>query len=162
TSPSESGSVTDGSVTDETPTQPSEDTEQPQKPTENDDDIKDAITKMYLTINGQKAEVALEKNSSVDELVEILKRGDITYTARDYGGFEKVGSLGQTIAHNNEDITTQAGDVILYAGNQIVLFYGSNNWSYTRLGKIVGYSNSELREFLCAGKGDVEVTLSLN
>ena len=119
------------------------------------------ITKMYLTINGNKIEVTLAENPSASALVEILKRGDITYTASDYGGFEKVGSLGATLPTSNTQITTQAGDVILYSGNQIVLFYGSNTWSYTRLGKISGYTVDELKALLAAGKGDIQVTISL-
>ena len=120
------------------------------------------ITAMYLTINGNKIEVTLDKNSAVDALIEILKQGDIIYTASDYGGFEKVGSLGHTLPANDTHITTQPGDVILYSSDQIVLFYGSNSWSYTRLGKINGYSVAELKDFLSAGKGDVQVTISLN
>ena len=120
------------------------------------------ITEMYLTINGNKLKVTLAENSSVDALVQILKQGDIVYTADDYKDFEKVGALGHTLPTNNSQVTTQAGDVILYSGDQIVLFYGSNSWSYTRLGKIEGYSVAELRTLLGAGKGPVEVTISLN
>lgn len=116
---------------------------------------------MYLTVNGNKLKVTLEENSAVDSLVEILKENDIVYTADDYGGFEKVGALGYDLPTENSQITTQLGDVILYSGNQIVLFYGSNTWSYTRLGKIEGYSVSELRTFLCAGEGPIQVTISL-
>ena len=94
--------------------------------------------------------------------MDILKKGDIVYTANDYGDFEKVGSLGHTLPTNNSQITTQAGDVILYSGNQIVLFYGSNSWPYTRLGKINGYSVAELRSLLGAGNGSVQVTVSLH
>lgn len=119
------------------------------------------ITEMYITINGNKLEVALAKNSSVDALVNILKQDDITYTADDYGVFEKVGSLGHTLPTSNSQITTEAGDVILYSGNQIVLFYGSNTWSYTKLGKINGYSASELKTLLGGGKGSLQVTISL-
>ncbi|MDE6105037.1 MAG: hypothetical protein K2G38_05100 [Clostridia bacterium] len=117
---------------------------------------------MYLTINENKVKVTLAENSAVEALVEILKKGDIVYTADDYGGFEKVGALGHTLPTSNSQITTEAGDVILYSGNQIVIFYGSNSWSYTRLGKIEGYSVSELRNFLAAGQGSVQVTISLN
>ena len=116
---------------------------------------------MYLTINGNKLKVTLEKNSSVDALVKLLEQGDITYTANDYGGFEKVGALGHTLPTNNSQITTSAGDVILYSGNQIVLFYGSNSWSYTRLGRIEGYSDSQLRTLLGAGQGQIQVVISL-
>ena len=119
------------------------------------------ITEMYLTINSNKLKVTLDKNSSVDELVTILKEGNITYTADDYGGFEKVGSLGRSLTRNDSQITTSPGDVILYSGNQIVLFYGSNSWSYTRLGRIEGYSASELSTLLGAGQGKVQVVISL-
>lgn len=119
------------------------------------------ISKMYITINGNKLEVILANNSSVDALVEKLKQGDITYTANDYGDFEKVGDLGFSLTTNNEQITTQAGDVILYSGNQIVLFYGSNSYSYTRLGKINGYSAMQLRTLLGAGKKNLQVIISL-
>lgn len=140
---------------------PSEDkTNLPEKPIENPDIVE--ITKMYITINENKLEVTLAKNSTVDALVEILKRKNITYTANDYGGFENVGSLGFSLPTNNSQITTEAGDVILYSGNQIVLFYGSNSWSYTRLGKIEGYTASELKTLLCAGTNGVQITLSLN
>ena len=119
------------------------------------------ITEMYITINGNKLEVSLAENSSVDALIERLKDGDITYTADDYGNFEKVGSLGFSLPTNNSQITTEPGDVILYSRNQIVLFYGSNSWSYTRLGKISGYSTADLRTLLGAGKGSMQVTISL-
>lgn len=117
---------------------------------------------MYLTIKENKIKVTLCDNAAVNALVELLKQGDIVYTASDYGGFEKVGSLGHSLPASNAQITTQAGDVILYSGNQIVLFYGSNSWSYTRLGKIEGYSADELRTILCARQGDVEITISLD
>ena len=96
---------------------------------------------MYITIEGKTMTVQLEDNSATRELIELLQQASITYTARDYGGFEKVGELGHSLPTSNEQITTQAGDVILYSGSQIVLFYGSNSWSYTRLG---AYSTSLL------------------
>lgn len=117
---------------------------------------------MYITINGNKLEVTLTENSSVDALLERLGKGDINYIANDYNDFEKVGGLGFSLPTNNTQITTQPGDVMLYSGNQIVLFYGSNSWSYTRLGKINGYTVSELRSLLGAGKGSTQVTISLN
>lgn len=117
--------------------------------------------RMYLYINENKLEVTLAKNKAVTALVEILKQDDITYTANDYGGFEKVGSLGYFLPTENSQITTEAGDVILYSGNQIVIFYGSNSWSYTRLGKINGYSVSELRTLLRAGSGSIQIRISL-
>lgn len=124
------------------------------------DDEKE-ITVMYLYINENKIEVTLAENRAVSALVDILKQGDIIYAADDYGGFEKVGSLGHSLPTENSQITTQAGDVILYSGNQIVLFYGSNSWSYTGLGRINGYSTAELRTIFCAGSGSVQVRISL-
>lgn len=130
-------------------------------PTQNEQSEKEDVEKMYITINGNKLEVTLAENSSVDALVKKLKQGDISYTANDYGGFEKVGSLGFDLPTSDKQTTTHAGDVILYSGNQIVLFYGSNSWSYTRLGKINGHTTAQLRSLLCAGEGKVLVTLSL-
>lgn len=124
-------------------------------------DEEEEITTMYITINGNKLEVTLAKNVSVDALVEILKQGDIVYFADDYGGFEKVGNIGHTLPRSDTQITTEAGDVILYQGNQICLFVGSNSWSYTRIGKINGYATNELKTLLGAGKGRIEVRISL-
>ena len=72
-----------------------------------------------------------------------------------------MGNLGRTLPTSNAQITTQAGDVILYSGNQLVLFYGSNSWSYTRIGKIEYGTMDELKSFLKAGQGNITVTLSL-
>lgn len=117
--------------------------------------------KIQITIDGKTLPVVLEKNEATKALVAALQVAPITYIASDYGGFEKVGPLGRSLPTNNSQITTQAGDVILYSGNQIVLFYGSNTWSYTRLGKIDLSSMDELKTFLKAGEGDIDVTLSL-
>ena len=133
-------------------------TKQPSAP-ETEQPEQQETTKMYLTVNENKLEVTLAKNSATEALVELLKQSDITYTATDYGGFEKVGSLGHTLPTSNSQITTQSGDVMLYNANQIVIFYGSNSWSYTRLGKINGYFPAELCSLL--GNGSVEIKISL-
>ena len=116
---------------------------------------------MKITINGKTADCKLVENSSTASLVEKLKGGSITYQADDYGGFEKVGNLGFSLPQSNESITTVPGDVILYQGNSICLYYDTNSWSFTRLGKMEGMSESELKSFLNAGDGTVTVTLSL-
>lgn len=103
---------------------------------------------IFLTIGNRKISVKLEKNPAATALTELLKESDITYTASEYGGFEVVGSLGRTLPRSDTQIETEAGDVVLYSGNQIVLFYGSNSWSYTRLGKIQGLSAGELKSVL--------------
>ena len=114
-----------------------------------------------ITVSGKTLPVKIEENEATKALVAALREASITYEAHDYGGFEKVGPLGLTLPANNSQITTQPGDVILYSGNQIVLFYGSNTWSYTRIGKMQYGSLDELKSFLKAGEGNISVTLSL-
>ena len=139
--------------------------EQPLQTPEKQVEIKEQETKMtdkiQLTISGTTLPVLIEDNVATRALVAALREGSITYTARDYGGFEKVGALGRSLPTSDTDITTQAGDVILYNGDNIVLFYGSNSWSYTRLGKIQYKTLDELKSFLKAGGGTISVTLSL-
>ena len=114
-----------------------------------------------ITISGKTLPVKIEDNEATKALVASLREASITYEAHDYGGFEKVGALGRSLPESDTQITTQAGDVILYNSNQIVLFYGSNTWSYTRLGKMQYESLDELKSFLKAGEGNCTVTLSL-
>ena len=118
--------------------------------------------KMYITIDGKTLPVTMVDNAATQTLMAALQEGDITYEAHDYGGFEKVGALGRSLPSSDTQITTQAGDVILYNDNQIVLFYGSNSWSYTRLGHIEYTSQEELQSFLKAGQGNITVKLSLS
>ncbi len=102
----------------------------------------------------------LAENSSAEALKELLSENDITINMSDYGNFEKVGSLGTSLPTNDERITTEPGDLILYQGNSITIYYDKNTWSFTRLGKIDDVTQSELKEIL--GEGDVTVTFSLN
>lgn len=118
--------------------------------------------KLYITIDNKTLSVELVDNAATQTLVTALQEGDITYEAHDYGGFEKVGALVRSLPTSDTQTTTQAGDVILYNGNQIVLFYGSNSWSYTRLGRIEYSTQAELESFLKAGQGNVTVKLSLS
>lgn len=115
-----------------------------------------AVT-MNVEVNGRIFRASLEKNGAVDALVEMMERGPVTIDMRDYSSFEKVGALGTSLPTENSQTTTQAGDIVLYQGNQIVMFYGSNSWSYTRLGHIDDLTGWE--EAL--GGGDVTVTFSL-
>ena len=131
----------------------------PDSPKEEQDEMMPETIKM--TVSGKTLPVKIEDNKATEALVAVLREAPVTYEAHDYGGFEKVGPLGLTLPANNSQITTQPGDVILYSGNQIVLFYGSNTWSYTRLGKIQYESLDELKSFLKAGEGIISVTLSL-
>ena len=118
-------------------------------------------TEIKITISGKTLPVIIEDNAATKALVAALREASITYEADDYGGFEKVGALGRSLPTNNAQISTQPGDVILYSGNQIVLFYGTNSWSYTRIGKMEYGTLDDLKAFLKAGQGKISVTLSL-
>ena len=118
-------------------------------------------SEIKITVSGKSIPVKIEDNAATKALVAALREASITYEADDYGGFEKVGALGRSLPTNNSQITTQPGDVILYSGNQIVLFYGTNSWSYTRIGKMEYGTLDELKTFLKAGQGKISVTLSL-
>lgn len=113
----------------------------------------DAGESMILMIDGEEYPVEWEENESVEVLKELCP---LTMKMSMYGGFEQVGSLGESLPRNDEQITTEYGDIVLYSGNQIVVFYGSNTWAYTRLGHI-DMTQEELTDLL--GNGDVEITL---
>ena len=127
----------------------------------NNTDETDMPETIKITVSGTTLPVQIENNAATRALVAALREAPITYEAHDYGGFEKVGALGRSLPANDTQIPTQAGDVILYSGDQIVLFYGSNSWSYTRLGKMQYGSLDALKSFLKAGEGNISVTLSL-
>ena len=116
-------------------------------------------TKVLLKVGRNTITATLTDNEATRELTKLLEQGDITIRMSDYGGFEKVGALPQSFPTSNTQITTVPGDIILYQGNQMVIFYGSNSWSYTRLGKIDGATASNLRQFL--GNGNITLTLYL-
>jgi hypothetical protein len=129
-----------------------------------DDEVKaqTMTQKMYITIDGQAQAVTLVDNQATKTLVEKLQQAPVTVTLSSSGGFEIWGALGFSLPTSNEQINAQPGDVILYNGSNICIFYGTNSWSYTRLGKIDGLSESELRTYLKAGESNIRVTLSLN
>lgn len=99
--------------------------------------------KMSVTIGEQSFTVTLENNSATHELVKMMEKEPISIDMDDYSGFEKVGSLGKSLPTDNRKMTTQAGDIVLYSGNQIVMFYGSNSWEYTGIGRIDDLSGWE-------------------
>ena len=121
-----------------------------------------AMDKMYITIDGKTQSVTLVENAATRALVEKLKQAPVTVTLNSSGGFEIWGPLGFSLPENDQQTTAQPGDVILYNGSNLCLFYGTNSWSYTRLGKIDGLSESELRTFLKAGESNIGVVLSLD
>ena len=113
---------------------------------------------LHLFINDREIAVNWEDNESLKALIDLASSGPLTVQMSMYGGFEQVGSLGTTLPRNDSQTTTQSGDIVLYSGNQIVIFYGSNSWAYTRLGKVADQSPAEMKTLL--GSGDVTVTLS--
>ena len=123
------------------------------------DETLDGDTMIYAHIGNNTLRIRPESNSSAEAFVELLQSGDITVDMHDYGGFEKVGPLGTVLPTNDERITTKPGDVILYQGNQITIYYDTNTWSFTRLGKVQGMSPEEIRAVL--GDGDPTVIFSL-
>ena len=92
--------------------------------------------KMNVQIGNKSFTATLEDNAATRELVEMMKEAPVSINMNDYGSFEKVGPLGRSLTTDNHQITTTAGDIVLYNGNQIVMFYGSNSWSYTKIGRI--------------------------
>ena len=125
----------------------------------NENKVED-MGRIYIKVNNQILDVELEDNSATKEFKEKLKNGDIVIEAHEYGGFEKVGILGFSLPREDINVTTTAGDIVLYQGNQISIFYNSNSWSYTKLGKIQNTSSNELKNIL--GNEDVKITFTLS
>ena len=112
---------------------------------------------MKITVGDYELLATFEDNSCAEEFQDLLAQGPVTIEMEDYGGFEKVGPLGTTLARSDTSITTEPGDVILYQGNQITIYYGVNSWNFTRLARID--DPADLKEKL--GDGTVQVTFSL-
>ena len=127
------------------------------QPDTNSDTEENMVKKMTLQIGNSSFTATLENNPAVDAFVEMMNDSPIIIQMNDYSGFEKVGSLGTNLPADDKQTTTHAGDIVLYNGNQIVIFYGSNAWSHTRLGKIDDLSGWED----ALGSGDITVTFSL-
>ena len=115
------------------------------------------VTFMKLYINDTEIPVIWEDNRSVQEIMEEASQGDITVAMSMYSDNEQVGSLGRSYTSNNKQTTTHNGDIVLYNSSNIVVFYGSNSWSYTRLGKM-DLSENEVTELL--SNGDVQLKLT--
>lgn len=115
---------------------------------------------MKLQIGDETFTATLADNSSAEALMEMLKEGPITIDMQDYAKMEKVGSLGTNLPRNDEQITTEPGDLILYQGNALVIYYAPNSWNFTRIGKINDVTAEELKKAL--GTGNVKITLSID
>ena len=114
---------------------------------------------LSMMIGETPVAVDWEDNESVDALRELCRTEPLQISLSMYGGFEQVGPIGTSLPRSDEQTTTAAGDIVLYAGNQIVVFYGSNAWAYTRLGHITDQSAADMEALL--GHGDVTLSLRL-
>lgn len=141
-----------------TPTAEESATPTPQESPESEDNSN--MKNLVLTVDGTELTVSWEDNQAVEELAEYVQEKDILVSTSRYGGFEQVGSLPQSFSSSDRQITTNPGDIVLYTSDQMVLFYGSNSWSYTKLGHIEGLTRQELTDLL--GKDSVEVRLTAN
>ena len=119
----------------------------------------EAAEEMKMFINGQPVNVEWENNASVEALKQLAASDKLTIEMSMYGGFEQVGSIGTSLPREDVQTTTEAGDIVLYSGEQMVVFYGSNSWAYTRLGHITDKTADEMTELL--GNGNVTITLSM-
>ena len=117
-----------------------------------------AMDELCLSVGDKRLSIEWEDNESVDALKDLVGYG-MNINMSMYGGFEQVGSIGTSLPRNDSQTTTSPGDIVLYSGNQIVIFYGSNSWAYTRLGKITGLDEKELEDTF--GNGDVTISLSV-
>lgn len=130
--------------------------------TDNNSTSQDTIKEdkaMVMLINDTEIKVLWEDNESVKELKKMAEDKDISIAMSGYGGFEQVGSLGTSITRNDVQMTTSSGDIVLYSGSNIVIFYGSNSWSYTKLGKVINKTDEELAELLSGS--DIVMTIKL-
>lgn len=120
---------------------------------------KEAGSMINIEVNGKILQARLEDNSSSKALAELLQKDKLQISMQDYGGFEKVGNLPQALPVNDKQTDVTAGDLILYQGNKIVIYYDRNSWNFTRLGRLENITSDELRKLL--GRGNVTATFSL-
>ena len=119
----------------------------------------EAVKTLQMKIADTVVEVAWEDNESVEALRKLCEEEPLTIEMSMYGGFEQVGSIGSNLPRNDVETTTSAGDIVLYSGNKMVVFYGSNSWAYTRLGHITDQDEAGMTQLL--SNGDVTITVSL-
>ena len=145
--------------------QAASETESVNEPSANEDETtqedtrKDIEAMLQMRIGDTAVTVEWEDNESVQALRDLCTDNPLTIQMSMYGGFEQVGSIGQSLPRDDRRTTTGAGDIVLYSGNQIVVFYGSNSWAYTRLGHITDQNAAGMSELL--GNGDVTITISM-
>ena len=139
------------------PTQP--ETQTPKSSASSTSKVGEAPVKLKIHVNDTTFTATLEENSSAKTFAEFLAQGDMTLDMRDYGSFEKVADLPRSFPRNDKQIDTDAGDIILYQGNSITIYYDKNSWNFTRLARIDNVNKQRLQQIL--GKGNVKATFSV-
>ena len=119
----------------------------------------EALVKLKIHVNDTTFTATLEENSSAKAFAEFLAQGDMTLDMHDYGSFEKVADLPRSFPRNDKQIDTDAGDIILYQGNSITIYYDKNSWNFTRLARIDNVNKKRLQQIL--GNGNVKATFSV-
>ena len=119
----------------------------------------EALVKLKIHVNDTTFTATLEENTSAKAFAEFLAQGDMTLDMHDYGSFEKVADLPRSFPRNDKQIDTDAGDIILYQGNSITIYYDKNSWNFTRLARIDTVNKTRLQQIL--GKGNVKATFSV-
>ena len=143
--------------------QPAADTEE--KSTDNTEKVSAEASqpkeerKLTMVIGDKRVNVQWEENESVEALKKLCEKEPLTIQMSMYGGFEQVGPIGSSLPKNDVQTTTSSGDIVLYSGNQMVVFYGSNSWAYTRLGHITDQDEEGMKELL--GKGNITITINM-
>lgn len=127
------------------------------EPSEHADEIS---VDLQMTIGSTPVSVDWEDNEAVEALKDLCRNQPLTIQMSMYGGFEQVGPIGTALPQNDMRTTTSAGDIVLYSGDQMVVFYGSNSWAYTRLGHITDKSTEDMADLL--SNGDTVITISLS
>lgn len=153
------GTVTDTATEyqpSETSTPPIQEESQKNKLSESEDEDEQMLT---IKIGTYTLHAVLENNPSAQALKDLLGGGPILIDVQNYGGFEKVGTLPQSLPRDDTQMTASPGDIMLYQGNSIVFFYGSNSWAYTKLGTISDYDQKELREILSGNDTVIELSV---
>ena len=146
-----------GSVTSAQPATEQQGAEQPTAEEPVEEEVKEKMLKMM--IGDTEVSVDWENNESAEALKDLCAEEPLVIQMSMYGGFEQVGSIGTRLPSDDEQTSTSAGDIVLYSSNQIVVFYGSNSWAYTRLGHITDQDAAGMTDLL--GNGDVTITISL-
>ena len=155
---SDGSSVLESTITSEENT---DDAQKPQTSTEDNGASEETEEKaLKMTIGSTPVSVKWEDNESVNYLKELCRDQPVIISMSMYGGFEQVGNIGADLPRNDVQTTTASGDIVLYSDNQLVVFYGSNSWAYTRLGHITDKTSQEMTELLSVG--NVTITLSIS